>query len=157
MAEMYERVRKHDRQRGRVQSSGERKRMAKAKVGCESAVNRPGAGSELNGHPRGYEHEPRTAKEGLQGGSLSKLSSDVESSLPRPAFAQSHTNAHAHRGECRKKNKSRQLVADVKKLDEGTGYAGGLLPRLGVHERDGSPPQRANHGDSSFSNHPMVW
>ena len=28
-------------------------------LGCESAGNRPGAGSELNGHPRGYEHEPR--------------------------------------------------------------------------------------------------
>ena len=70
MAEMYERVRKHDRQRGRVQSSGERKGMVKAK--CAAGIGLRGCwrGSELNGHPRGHEHEPRREGTvcGLQGG-----------------------------------------------------------------------------------------
>ena len=57
MAEMYERVRKHDRQRGRVQSSGERKGMAKGKcvagIGLRVCWKSPGSRVRTQWPPTG--------------------------------------------------------------------------------------------------------
>lgn len=76
MAKMCERVRTQ-----RLGSEGVyRVRVSEgygeSQMGCRDWAAKMLEGSELNGHPRGHEHEPRTEKEeGLQGGGSLALSS----------------------------------------------------------------------------------
>ena len=86
---------------------------------------------------------------------LSLPSSRVVSCLLCPALSQSvtHTHAHAHAQRGRKQEeKQTQPVTPVKKVDQAPDMQDAFR-RLRVHELDGSPLRRSNHGGSSFSNY----
>ena len=75
-------------------------------------------------------------------------SSRVVSCLLCPALSQSVTHTHAHAQE----EKQTQPVTPVKKVDQAPDMQEAFR-RLRVHELDGSPLRRSNHGGSSFSNY----
>jgi hypothetical protein len=120
------------------------------------AATREQGPNSINGHPRGHEHEPRTEEEGLQGGCslllavVSSLSCcRVVSALPS-VFTESHTHAHAHREDAGRKTNAASDACEEHRQHKAPDMQ---VASSAVHERDGSPQRRSNHGDSSFSNY----
>ena len=130
--------------------------MVKAK--CAAGIGLRGCwrGSELNGHPRGHEHEPRTEEErvcredaGCFGREVVVVAVVVESSSRSAQHCHRVTHMHAHREDG--EEKQTQRVTPVKKVVKNAPDM--QVASSAVHERDGSPQRRSNHGDSSFSNY----
>ena len=107
-----------------------------AGIGLRGRSNRPGAGSELNGHPRGTSTSRgrRVCREDRCIRRVVVVVVAVSSSRDRSARRfHSHTRSSTHRESA--EEKQTRAVTPVK----NAGYAGGL-PRMRVHEHDGNPP-----------------
>ena len=153
---MCERVRRQIGSAGVYRVRVSERVWVKAKSAAGIGLRGCWRGSELNGHPRGHEHEPRRERgvcredarcfgREVLGGCRCRRRRVVVVALC-PALSQSHTHARTLGGGRRKTNAASDACEEGR--PEHAGYAGGPAA---VHERDGSPLRRSNHGDSSFS------
>jgi len=108
--------------------------MVKAK--CAAGIGLRGCwrGSELNGHPRGHEHEPRTEEErvcredaGCFGREVVVVAVVVESSSRSAQHCHRVTHMHAHREDG--EEKQTQRVTPVKKVVKNAPDMQVALPR----------------------------
>ena len=122
-------------------------------LGCEDAGEGPnsmvthGGTSTSRGRRRGFAGRMLVVL-GVRSSSLPWSSSRRVVVALCPALSQSHTHARTQGGRRRKTNAASDACEEGRQ--ERTGYAGGPAA---VHERDGNPLRRSNHGDSSFSNY----